>query len=60
MGILSSQVGLKTSDSIVIRMTGCPNGCTRPYMAELAFVGDGGNSYQVASFSSCRIALNAL
>ena len=28
-------------------MTGCPNGCARPYMAELGFVGDGPNSYQV-------------
>ena len=26
--------------------TGCPNGCARPYMAELGFVGDGPNSYQ--------------
>lgn len=26
---------------------GCPNGCARPYMAELGFVGDGPNSYQV-------------
>lgn len=28
-------------------MTGCPNGCARPYMAELGLVGDGPNSYQV-------------
>jgi sulfite reductase (ferredoxin) len=34
-------------EEIVIRMTGCPNGCARPYMAELAFVGDGPKSYQV-------------
>jgi sulfite reductase (NADPH) hemoprotein beta-component len=26
-------------ESIVIRMTGCPNGCARPYNAEIAFVG---------------------
>ena len=26
---------------------GCPNGCARPYMAELGFVGDGPNSYQL-------------
>jgi hypothetical protein len=26
-------------DSIVMRMTGCPNGCARPYFAEIAFVG---------------------
>lgn len=24
---------------IIIRMTGCPNGCARPYVAEIAFVG---------------------
>jgi len=34
-------------EEIMIRMTGCPNGCARPYMAELAFVGDGTNSYQL-------------
>ncbi|CAM9333194.1 unnamed protein product [Discosporangium mesarthrocarpum] len=34
-------------EEVMIRMTGCPNGCARPYMAELAFVGDGPNSYQV-------------
>ena len=31
----------------MIRMTGCPNGCARPYMAELAFVGEGVTSYQL-------------
>jgi len=34
-------------EEILIRMTGCPNGCARPYMAELAFVGDGMNTYQI-------------
>jgi len=34
-------------EEIMMRMTGCPNGCARPYMAELAFVGDGMNSYQI-------------
>lgn len=34
-------------EEIMMRMTGCPNGCARPYMAELAFVGDGVNSYQI-------------
>ena len=34
-------------EEILIRMTGCPNGCARPYMAELAFVGDGPRNYQV-------------
>jgi sulfite reductase (ferredoxin) len=31
----------------VVRITGCPNGCARPYMAEVGFVGDGPNSYQI-------------
>jgi sulfite reductase (NADPH) hemoprotein beta-component len=26
-------------EEIVIRMTGCPNGCGRPYLAEIGFVG---------------------
>mmetsp|Transcript_7334 Transcript_7334/g.14490 ORF Transcript_7334/g.14490 Transcript_7334/m.14490 type:complete len:643 (+) Transcript_7334:51-1979(+) len=34
-------------DEIMMRMTGCPNGCARPYMAELAFVGDGMDTYQI-------------
>ena len=32
------EVGLR-QDDIVIRMTGCPNGCARPYIAEIALVG---------------------
>ncbi|GMH53065.1 hypothetical protein TrRE_jg11842 [Triparma retinervis] len=34
-------------EEILMRMTGCPNGCARPYMAELAFVGDGNDTYQL-------------
>eukprot|EP01134_Creolimax_fragrantissima_P004557 CFRG4557T1 len=34
-------------DSIVIRMTGCPNGCARPYMAEIAFVGRAPGTYNM-------------
>uniref|UniRef100_A0A2P2JA17 Sulfite reductase [ferredoxin], chloroplastic n=1 Tax=Rhizophora mucronata TaxID=61149 RepID=A0A2P2JA17_RHIMU len=41
------KVGLKYNESVVTRVTGCPNGCARPYMAELGFVGDGPNSYQI-------------
>jgi sulfite reductase (NADPH) hemoprotein beta-component len=26
-------------DAISLRMTGCPNGCARPYLAEIGFVG---------------------
>jgi sulfite reductase (NADPH) hemoprotein beta-component len=34
-------------EEIIIRSTGCPNGCARPYMAELAFVGKAPGRYQV-------------
>ena len=34
---------LEINKSILIRVTGCPNGCARPYMAELALVGSGLN-----------------
>lgn len=32
---------------IVTRMTGCPNGCARPYVAEIAFVGRSLNKYSI-------------
>ena len=38
---------LNIEKTILFRMTGCPNGCTRPYMAELALVGSGQNKYQL-------------
>jgi len=41
-----TKVGLP-QEPIVIRMTGCPNGCARPYMAELGFVGSFPEAYQV-------------
>lgn len=44
---LLGNLGFDESEQFVVRMTGCPNGCTRPYMAELGFVGDGPNSYQL-------------
>jgi sulfite reductase (NADPH) hemoprotein beta-component len=43
---LAGEVGL-TNEEIVIRSTGCPNGCARPYMAELGFVGKAPGRYQV-------------
>jgi sulfite reductase (ferredoxin) len=30
-----------------VRMTGCPNGCARPYVAEIGLVGDAVDRYQV-------------
>jgi sulfite reductase (ferredoxin) len=38
---------LEIGKSILVRITGCPNGCARPYMAELGLVGDGVNQYQL-------------
>jgi sulfite reductase (ferredoxin) len=43
---LLQKVGLG-DESIVIRMTGCPNGCARPYMAEIGFVGIVPDTYQI-------------
>ena len=43
---LLDRIGLE-KEHFVIRMTGCPNGCARPYMAELGFVGNLPESYQV-------------
>lgn len=46
-------------ESFVVRMTGCPNGCARPYMAELGFVGSGIGEYQVwlgGTLNSTRLA----
>lgn len=43
---LLDKVGLP-DEHFVTRMTGCPNGCARPYMAELGFVGSAPESYQV-------------
>jgi len=34
-------------DTIVVRMTGCPNGCARPYIAEIGFSGRGPGTYNV-------------
>lgn len=49
--------GLK-DDAIVIRMTGCPNGCARPYLGEIAFTGKAPGKYNVylgASFNGDRL-----
>jgi sulfite reductase (NADPH) hemoprotein beta-component len=43
---LLTDVGLGNQE-ITIRMTGCPNGCARPYMAEIGFVGKAPGRYQV-------------
>ncbi len=40
------KVGLR-HDAITIRMTGCPNGCGRPFISEIGFVGRGPNRYNL-------------
>ena len=50
------EAGLRR-DEIVIRMTGCPNGCARPYLAEIGLVGRAPGSYHLylgAAFDGTR------
>ncbi|GAA5895734.1 sulfite reductase (NADPH) subunit beta [Sporobolomyces salmoneus] len=41
---MMEETGLR-NDSITMRMTGCPNGCARPWAAEVAFVGKAPGQY---------------
>jgi len=46
-------------DDIVIRMTGCPNGCSRPYLAEIGLVGKSPGRYNLylgAAFDGSRLS----
>ena len=43
---LCAEIGL-AGEEIIIRSTGCPNGCARPYMAEIGFVGKAPGRYQI-------------
>jgi sulfite reductase (NADPH) hemoprotein beta-component len=46
-------------DEITIRMTGCPNGCARPYIAEIALVGRGPQRYNLylgGAFNGSRLS----
>ena len=45
-------------DEITLRITGCPNGCGRPYLAEIGFVGKSPGKYNVylgAAFNGSRL-----
>lgn len=45
-------------EAITIRMTGCPNGCARPYLAEIGLVGKGPRRYNLylgAGFAGERL-----
>jgi sulfite reductase (NADPH) hemoprotein beta-component len=46
-------------DEIVIRMSGCPNGCSRPYLAEIGLVGRTPGVYNLylgAAFDGTRLS----
>jgi sulfite reductase (NADPH) hemoprotein beta-component len=43
---LLAETGLQ-DEEIIIRMTGCPNGCARPFMSEIGLVGKGPGRYQL-------------
>jgi sulfite reductase (NADPH) hemoprotein beta-component len=48
-----------SDDEIVIRMTGCPNGCARPYLAEIGLVGKSPGKYNLylgAAFDGSRLS----
>ncbi|MEZ5900603.1 MAG: NADPH-dependent assimilatory sulfite reductase hemoprotein subunit [Hyphomicrobiaceae bacterium] len=52
------KAGLR-ADDIVIRMTGCPNGCARPYLAEIGLVGRNPGLYNLylgAAFDGSRLS----
>ncbi|WP_130859419.1 assimilatory sulfite reductase (NADPH) hemoprotein subunit [Gracilibacillus phocaeensis] len=47
-----------SEEEIVIRMTGCPNGCARPALAEIAFIGKAPGKYNFylgGSFTGDRL-----
>ncbi len=53
-----ARVGL-AQDEIMIRMTGCPNGCARPYLAEIGLVGTGPGLYNLylgGAFDGTRLS----
>jgi sulfite reductase (NADPH) hemoprotein beta-component len=48
-----------SDDEIIIRMTGCPNGCARPYLAEIGLVGKTPGKYNLylgAAFDGSRLS----
>lgn len=58
LDLMLEEAGLRDED-IVIRMTGCPNGCARPALAELAFIGKAPGKYNMylgGSFTGDRLS----
>ncbi|MYL51838.1 assimilatory sulfite reductase (NADPH) hemoprotein subunit [Pontibacillus yanchengensis] len=55
--VILDEAGLK-DEEIVIRMTGCPNGCARPALGEIGFIGKGPGKYNMylgAGFTGNRL-----
>ncbi|MGG1659219.1 assimilatory sulfite reductase (NADPH) hemoprotein subunit [Brevibacillus sp. NRS-1366] len=55
--LILDEAGLR-DEEIVIRMTGCPNGCARPALAEIAFIGKAVGKYNMylgGGFSGSRL-----
>jgi sulfite reductase (NADPH) hemoprotein beta-component len=51
------EAGLR-DDAISLRITGCPNGCARPYLGEIGFVGKAPNKYALylgAKYNGTRL-----
>ena len=46
LDVIMKDAGLE-KDPILIRMTGCPNGCARPFLGEIAFVGKAPGKYNL-------------
>lgn len=44
--IVLRELGLQ-EEPISVRMTGCPNGCARPYQSDIGLVGRSGNKYTI-------------
>ncbi|MGH7154931.1 MAG: sulfite reductase, partial [Acetobacteraceae bacterium] len=63
-GLLTKIEGLLADNGlsdqhITLRMTGCPNGCARPYLAEIGLVGTGPGAYNLylgGAFDGTRLS----
>jgi sulfite reductase (NADPH) hemoprotein beta-component len=55
--VVLDEAGLR-DDAISLRITGCPNGCARPYLAEIGFVAKAPNKYALylgAKYNGTRL-----
>ena len=55
--VIVDEAGLRDQE-IIIRMSGCPNGCSRPALGEIGFIGKGPGKYNIylgAGFAGERL-----